>query len=110
MKSWDTGLAGEFRASRFLKKNGFRIIAKRYRAAHGEIDLIAMEGDTLVFIEVKNRPKGGIGEGAFAVNAEKRRHLRLAAQQYLSLHPHNLVRFDVVEFSAAGVRHIRNAF
>lgn len=101
---------GEWRAARYLRRQGMRIVEKRYRAAHGEIDLIAREGDILVMVEVKARPDGALGAGLQAVNAEKRRHLRSAAQQYLRSHPAQQVRFDVIEITASGLRHIKHAF
>ena len=87
-----------------------RILEKRYRTAHGEIDLIARDGECLVFIEVKLRSKGKIGEGIQAVNCKKRDHLRFAASCYLEGHPADQVRFDVVEITTSGLRHIKNAF
>ena len=106
----ETGLLGEMRAAAYLRKQGMRILEKRWRAAHGEIDLIAREGNTLVFVEVKTRPRGRLDSGLAAVNAEKRGHLRSAAWQYLRLHGDAPFRFDVIEISAAGLRHIKNAF
>lgn len=107
---WQTGLMGEFKAMRFLKKQGMKILAFRYRTRHGEIDLIARDGNETVFIEVKSRPSGKMGEGIRAVNQEKRQHLRYAAKCYLSAHPASSFRFDVIEISAAGLRHFKQAF
>ena len=80
---FETGLWGEHRAAAYLKRQGMRILEKRYRTPHGEIDLIAQDRDTLVFVEVKARPNGNEGDGLLAVNAKKRGHLRYAAQVYL---------------------------
>ena len=110
MKPFAQGVLGEMRAANYVKKQGMRVLERRYRASHGEIDLIAQDGDTLVFIEVKARPTGTLGAGAQAVNGEKRRHLRFAAQQYLQSHSAGQVRFDVIEITASGLRHIKNAF
>ena len=110
MKAFEIGLLGEMRAAGYLKKQGLRVIERRYRTPHGEIDLIAKDGETLVFIEVKTRTGGRIGEGIRAVSAEKKRYLRFAAQSYLRQHPASSVRFDLVEITAAGLRHIRNAW
>lgn len=104
------GLLGELRAEYALKKRGMRILHRRFQTPHGEIDLIAKDGDVLVFAEVKYRPSGRMGEGAQAVDAQKRSRLRYAASRYLSAHPVPFFRFDVVEITAAGVRHIPNAF
>lgn len=87
-----------------------RILARRYRAAHGEIDLIALDGDTCVFVEVKARSRGALGDGLRAINSDKRAHLQYAARQYLAAHPYGDIRFDAVEITVAGVRHIKHAF
>lgn len=110
MRTGESGLLGEMRAEWFLRRQGMKILARRFRASHGEIDLIAREGDTTVFVEVKHRPHGEIGEGVRYVNADKRAHLRSAARAYLLKHPCARVRFDVVEITASGIRQIRNAF
>lgn len=104
------GLSGEWKAARYLQKQGMKILQKRYRTSHGEIDLIAMDGEGLVFVEVKNRPAGKMGDGISAVDRQKRKRLRFAAQYYLSAHPAASVRFDCVEITSAGLRHIPNAF
>ena len=106
----NVGLLGEWQAARYLKRQGIKILHHRYRTAHGEIDLIGRDGDTIVFVEVKSRPGGKIGEGALKVNREKQSHLRYAARRYLMDHQDGPVRFDVVEISAAGLRYIKNAF
>lgn len=111
MSIQETGWLGELRAASFARRQGMRLIARRWRCKSGEIDLIAQEGATLVFIEVKTRPRGAIGEGARAVNADKQRHVRAAARIYLQAHPwQGEIRFDVIEISAAGLRQIKNAF
>ncbi len=111
MNSQAIGWLGEMRAAAYARRQGMKVIARRFRARRGEIDLIAREGNALVFIEVKARPRGRLGEGALAVNAEKRRHLYQAARQYVAEHSwRGPVRFDVIEISAAGLRHIKNAF
>ena len=110
MNIQETGLLGEIRAAAYLRRRGMRILARRYRTAHGEIDLVAREGNTIVFIEVKTRPRGRLDSGLAAVHAEKRGHIRSAAREYLKRHGPAEYRFDVVEITAAGPRHIKNAF
>ncbi len=105
-----TGLLGEWKAEKYLKKQGFRILHRRYRTPHGEIDLIAMDQNVLVFVEVKYRPSGQMGDGIAFVDKNKIRRIRYAAQHYLLRHPYDTLRFDVVEITSAGVRHIPNAF
>ena len=110
MNGYKTGLRGEGRAALYLQLHGMRILERRFRVPHGEIDLIARDGDCTVFVEVKARPRGEAGDGLAAVNAEKRRRLRYAANAYLAVHPAVQVRFDVIEITAVGLRHIKNAF
>ena len=77
------GERGELEAARWLRRQGFRILVRGYRTPRGEIDLIARDGDTIVFIEVKTRRQG---EPAEAVTDEKQRRLSLAAIQFLKQH------------------------
>ena len=107
-----TGILGEMQALRLLKKKGYRWLSWRYRAGNGEIDLIMQDGDVLVFVEVKTRPDGRLGDGIKAVDREKRRRLRLAARLYLQKtgNEDRPVRFDVVEITRAGIRHMQSAF
>lgn len=110
MNIWKSGLAGEMRAARYVRRHGMRILKRRYRTAHGEIDLIAKEKQTVVFLEVKYRPQGKPGEGLWAIDEKKRRHVRYAAAHYLQSHPAQEVRFDIIEISAEGLTHLKNAF
>ena len=112
------GLQGERWAERYLRRQGYRIVARGYRALSGEIDLIAVEGRTVVFVEVKTRGDDERGCPAEAVDAEKERCLTRTALVYLKKH-HLLeysARFDVVALTwPSGERqphvlHIRNAF
>ena len=112
MNSYQLGLLYELRAARCVKKRGMRMLAHRYRARDGEIDLIARDGDTVVFVEVKARPSGRMGSGADAVHFDKQRRIRAAAEVFLK--QKNLLdapcRFDVLEFTRAGVVYMENAF
>jgi putative endonuclease len=109
------GQKGETHAASFLRKKGFRILARGYRTHQGELDLIARDGDTVVFVEVKARRHG---QPAEAVTPEKQRRLTLAALHFL--HRHKLLeqrcRFDVVtvlwpnEQREPTIEHIVGAF
>lgn len=110
------GDRGERQAARYLQRQGFRILARGYRTSRGEIDLIAREGDILVFVEVKSRRQG---QPAEAVTLEKQRRLTLAALQFLA--DHGLLecqpcRFDVIAIvwpddrCPPTIEHLRNAF
>jgi putative endonuclease len=109
------GARGEREAARWLRRQGFRILVRGYRTPRGEIDLIARDGDTVVFVEVKTRRAG---EPAEAVTPEKQQRLSLAALQFLKRHRllEARSRFDVVALvwpdtsRAPTVEHIRNAF
>ena len=111
MNAYHAGFIYELRAASYVRRRGYRVLCRRYRAADGEIDLIARDGDTLVFIEVKARPRERLGGGAEAVDWDKMRRLRDAASVYLARNaPDAACRFDILEFTRAGVRYIKNAF
>jgi putative endonuclease len=113
----DLGRRGEEAAALYLASLGFRILERRFRTAAGEIDIVAREGDTLAFVEVKARSSVSYGRPAEAVGGRKRARLLRAAALYLLGHggPDQSCRFDVVEIlePASGglrVRLIRDAF
>lgn len=112
MNIYQTGLLYELRAARYVKKRGYRILEKRFRALDGEIDLVCCDGDVIVFLEVKARPNARLGAGIEAVHADKRRRLRAAASVYLKRHKllDSPCRFDIIEFSRAGAVYMENAF
>jgi putative endonuclease len=101
---WDRDLAagrrGEDLAHRYLRREGFIIIARNYRLASGEAeaDLIAREGEDLVIVEVKTRESTEYGAPERAVNPEKQRHLIRVGREYARKTgtPWEKVRFDVV--------------
>jgi putative endonuclease len=92
------GKAGEEVAVQYLCQQGYQILERNYRCRLGEIDLIARDGRTLAFIEVKTRRSQRFGPPAAAVTLEKQRHLIKASQVYLiqKREAHALCRFDVV--------------
>lgn len=112
MNAYQVGFWYELRAARYVRGRGCRILKRRYRARDGEIDLIAREGDTILFIEVKARPQARLGSGIAAVDADKRRRVRHAAQVYLTQHglTESPRRFDILEFTRAGIQYQKNAF
>jgi putative endonuclease len=109
------GDRGERAAARFLRRRGMRILRRGYRTDHGEIDLIARDGDTLAFVEVKARRRG---QPAEAVTTEKQRRLTLAALHFLKRYGllETRTRFDVVAIlwpddgAEPEIEHIRDAF
>ena len=116
MSTLHTGQRGERIAARYLRRNGCRILARNYRAGRHEIDLIAEDKatGTIVFVEVKTRTEGGLGRPAEAVDANKQRFLRLAAEQWLSENDARdcSARFDVIEvlLPEGALNRIENAF
>ncbi|MGH8067062.1 MAG: YraN family protein [Candidatus Entotheonellia bacterium] len=92
------GKAGEEAAVQYLCQQGYQILERNYRCRFGEIDLIARDGRTLAFIEVKTRRSQKFGPAAAAVTLEKQRHLIKASQVYLiqQRKAYELCRFDVV--------------
>jgi putative endonuclease len=79
--------AGERRARRYYRLRGYRIVGTNVRAGRYEIDLIVRRGRQLTFVEVKRRTGSGFGGALGAVDAEKRRRVRRAAQTWLTRHP-----------------------
>ena len=107
------GLKGEVLARKFLKSKGYKIIEKNYRTKFSEVDLIALYGDLLVFIEVKTRTSKQFGMPREAVGYEKRRKYVLTAEYYLQTHPKysdKNVRFDVIDILGDEITHIEHAF
>lgn len=93
------GVRGEDIAARYLKKKGCHIIERNYRCRLGEIDIIALDGKSLVFIEVKTRRNENYGRPCEAVNAAKIRHILRTAACFTATFRvrYEDVRVDVIE-------------
>jgi putative endonuclease len=110
------GRRAEDLAHRFLRRLGYTVVARNYRTptGSGEIDIVARDGESLVFVEVKFRQTAEFGTPDRAVDAEKRRRLIRAAHDYAhrSETPWDQVRFDIVSVVAnpASLDHLRDAF
>lgn len=94
------GILGEKLASRFLKRNGYKILYHNFRGrSGGEIDIVCRDDDTLVFVEVKTRTREDFGRPFDAVDREKQKRIARGGLAWLRLldHPDILFRFDVVE-------------
>ena len=94
----ELGRWGEAQAAKFLKSRGLRVIAQNVVLPAGEIDLVARDGGTLVFVEVKTRTEADYGGPLPAVDGRKRRKLATLARSYLAAHrlDNAPCRFDVV--------------
>ncbi len=112
----DLGARGERIAEAYLTDLGFRVIDRNWRCRQGELDIVARDGDALVFCEVKTRRGTGYGHPVEAVTAAKQKRLRLLAQRWLAAHDEHApdLRFDVVGVLVRGERpalvtHLRGA-
>ena len=110
------GEKGESIAVNCLKKQGYRIIELNYRTKLGEIDIIAKQGKTLVFIEVKTRKSSRFGRPELAVTPKKQRKISMVALYYLksTKQSNAKARFDVVAINSTedgpNIKIIKNAF
>lgn len=104
------GRRGEDAAAEFLRRRGLEVLARNVRTAFGEIDLVALDGDVVVFVEVKARRRGGALE---AVDARKQKRLSRLALVFLAKAGwlDRAARFDVVAVGPDGAcTHVANAF
>ena len=113
----ELGLSGEDAAVRFLEKQRFRIVRRGFRFHRGEIDIIAYDRDTLVFVEVKTRENLDRGRPEEAVTPAKQRQIRRIAEAYLAINrlENAVCRFDVLALlrddgGGFAIHHLRDAF
>ena len=111
------GREGEARAAAYLAARGLTILARNVRAPAGEIDLVALDGETLVFCEIRTRRSRGQGGALESVTPAKQRQVVRVARWFLAAHPawHDRpIRFDVVAIDvredAVAIEHVRDAF
>ena len=110
--AFKTGISAESRAAAFLFAKGYRILAKRFRTPHGEIDLIVRRRNLLAFVEVKARAT--LDDAAFAVTPRQQARIIAAAQIWLMAHPEHAeydLRFDAMLIAPRRLpRHVLSAF
>lgn len=110
------GRQGEDLAAEYLAKQGYRLVERNVRTRYGEIDIILLDGEVVVFVEVKARSSEAFGPPSDAVGPEKMRRLSRAAQSFLAQKAweDRLARFDVVSINFDGpnsrLEHIADAF
>lgn len=119
---WDAGLPlgarGEKAAAKYLRRRGYRIVARGVRSALGEIDLVALDGQVIVFVEVKTRESAEVGHPSEAVHPAKQRKLTRLALGFLKQHRllEHSARFDVIAVTwpesqrRPTIEHYPNAF
>lgn len=110
-----TGLLGEIYASRYLRDKGYDILAANYKTKSGEIDIIADDGKTICFVEVKTRKDGAFFDPAYAVDSAKEENVKSTAAAYISATKcKKSIRFDIIEVVLCEkqykIRHRENAF
>jgi putative endonuclease len=114
----ELGALGERHAARALRAAGLQLLERNFRCRRGELDLIAREGDTLVFIEVRTRTDTNVMTPLESVNERKQARIILLAREYLRTRrmPECRCRYDVVEVTATpwgnvlDIRHLPGAF
>lgn len=113
LNTYAKGLLGEAKAEEYLCRRGMICLERRYRSPYGEIDLIMLDSEILVFTEVKARLYGTIHSAQLAVNPSKQRRIIQTALCYLSEHPEHarrMMRFDIVSIADDCIHHLPNAF
>jgi len=100
MGTGDSGRDAERLAERMLAEAGLVVLERNFRCRHGEIDLVARDGDTFVFCEVRLRRSSGYGGAAESITTHKQRRIAAAARYYLAGRREAPCRFDVVLFDA----------
>jgi putative endonuclease len=114
MNTRSVGAGEEELAANFLRDKGYFIIQKNYRVRQGEIDIVARDGGTIVFVEVKYRKDTKAGHPLEAVNFQKQRQICKTALFYLNqnkINPETTpIRFDVIGILGTEITHIENAF
>ncbi len=115
MDTVSAGHYGEQVAAEYIKRKGYRVLEQNYRVRQGEIDLIAQDGETLVFFEVKTWKTYGTDQIHYSIDRLKKKKILSIAKVYLQEHPEydgNSVRFDVILIQGEGnrIEHYPHAF
>ena len=112
----DVGREGEQMAAEHLRTLGYEIVETNYRFGHGEVDIVALDGDILVFCEVKTRDNDAFGAPEYAITPRKQQQIRKIALGYLYEHQirDRQCRFDVVAIrlrrGQPDLHYVKNAF
>lgn len=113
MNTRQKGTDQEKRAAEYLEMHGMQILERNFRNRQGEIDIIGLHGDYLVFAEVKYRKSKNKGSALEAVDLRKQRQICKTADYYRYLHKlgrNTMVRYDVVAIQGEEIQWIQNAF
>ncbi|MDR0316337.1 MAG: YraN family protein [Treponema sp.] len=107
------GREGEDRAAAALEAAGMTIVARNFRSPQGEVDIVALDGETLVFVEVKAWSSYGIENLSYSLDLKKQRRIIETAKYFLSIHRKykgRAVRFDVIFAGKDALTHLASAF
>jgi putative endonuclease len=108
------GREGEDKAALYLEKRGMSIIVRNFRSRMGEIDIIALHGNILVFAEVKNWKRHGFEQLEYSINDQKQQRIIETAKFFLNSHreyKEMIIRFDVIFIGRDGaITHLASAF
>jgi len=113
LTAYAKGVMGENAAAQYLAEKGMQFVQRRWRCAAGEIDLIMLDGQTLVFVEVKARERLNRLQAQYAVSSDKQRRMIECVRWYVGQyaeHAGRMIRFDVITVAKDGILHIPNAF
>ena len=107
------GWKGEEIALTYLEKKGIKILERNFRSRTGEVDIIALDAETLIFVEVKNWSSLGVESLEYALDLKKQRKIIETSKYFLSLnrkYKYMAIRFDVIFVSPEGINHLASAF
>ncbi|MCD7728488.1 MAG: YraN family protein [Clostridia bacterium] len=105
------GKKGENMAAKYLKKQGYKILKRNFKTPFGEIDIIAMQQDTVAFVEVKTRLSDIYGAPSESVTRQKCRRYALGAKYFFAERKVDYtIRFDIIEIFEGKINHIISAF
>ena len=107
------GRSGEEAAAVFLEKKGMRILERNFRSRRGEVDIIAQDGQTIVFVEVKTWSAYGIDALEQGLDNKKQHKIIETTKYFISLHReyrYMAIRFDIIFISPDGITHLASAF
>jgi len=113
MNSVSSGKKGEEQAAAALESAGMKIIAKNIRSKEGEVDIVAIDGETIVFVEVKAWSSYGMEDLRYGISLKKQRKIIKTAKYFLSenrKYSNMAIRFDVVFIDKNSVTHLASAF
>jgi putative endonuclease len=107
------GRTGETAAASYLEEKGIKILEKNFRSRTGEVDIIALDGESLIFVEVKTWSSFGIESLEYALDEKKQHKIIETSKYFLSLHRkyrYMAIHFDVIFISPEGITHLASAF